>query len=67
MKGGQRSGQGQGKGRGQGQSGRGGQTVVDANYFYVKRAGKGVTPVAKLEKDLRAKIQSYVPKNVEWT
>lgn len=48
-------------------SGRGGMTVVDANYFYVKRAGKGVTPVAKLEKDLRAKIQSYVPKNVEWT
>lgn len=47
-------------------SGRGGMTVVDANYFYVKRAGKGVTPVAKLEKDLRAKIQSYVPKNVDW-
>jgi hypothetical protein len=48
-------------------SGRGGMTVVDANYFYVKRAGKGVTPVAKLEKDLRAKIQSYVPKNVDWS
>lgn len=47
-------------------SGKGGMIVVDANYFYVKRAGKGVTPVAKLEKDLRAKIQSYVPRNVDW-
>jgi len=46
---------------------KGGMSVVDANYFYVKRAGKGVTPVAKLEKDIRAKIQSYVPKNVDWS
>ena len=48
-------------------SSRGGKMVVDANYFYVKRAGKPVTPVKKLEKDLRAKIQSYVPKNVDWS
>jgi len=47
-------------------SGKGGMIVVDANYFYVKRSGKPVTPVKKLEKDIRAKIQSYVPKNVDW-
>lgn len=47
-------------------TGRGGQYIKDANYFYVKRAGKDVTPVAALEKDLKAKIASYVPKNAEW-
>lgn len=45
----------------------GGMAVTDANYFYVKRAGKEVTPQAKLGQDLKAKIQSYVPKNVDWT
>ena len=44
----------------------GGMAVKDANYFYVKRKGKAPTPVASLEKDLRAKITSYVPKGVEW-
>lgn len=47
-------------------SGRGGSYVKDANYFYVKKAGKAPTPVDKLDKDIRAKIKSYVPKNVEW-
>ena len=45
----------------------GGMAIKDANYFYVKRKGKPPTPVASLEKDLRAKITSYVPKGVEWT
>jgi hypothetical protein len=40
--------------------------IKDANYFYVKRSGKGVTPVAKLEKDLKRKIASYVPKPDSW-
>jgi hypothetical protein len=47
-------------------SGRGGSYVKDANYFYVKKAGKAPTPVDKLDKEIRAKIKSYVPKNVEW-
>lgn len=44
----------------------GGMAVIDANYFYVKRKGKPPTPVAALEKDLRAKIKSYVPRDVDW-
>ena len=45
---------------------KGGMFVKDANYFYVKRKGKPPTPVAKLDKELRMKINSYVPKGVEW-
>ena len=45
---------------------QGGQYVVDANYFYVKRRGKPPTPVAKLEKDIRMKIIKYVPKGIDW-
>lgn len=45
----------------------GGMAITDANYFYVKRAGKDVIPQSKLGRDLKAKIQSYVPKNVDWT
>jgi len=48
-------------------SGKGGMSVIEAEYFYVKRSGSAPTPVAKLEKDIRAKIQSYVPKNVDWS
>jgi len=47
-------------------SGSGGQYVKDANYFYVKRAGKAPTSVDKLDKEIRMKIKSYVPKNVDW-
>jgi hypothetical protein len=47
-------------------SGSGGMFVKDANYFYAKRKGKAPTPVADLEKDLKAKIRSYVPKDVSW-
>lgn len=47
-------------------SGKGGSYVKDANYFYVKRAGKAPTPVDKLDKEIRMKIKAYVPKNVDW-
>ena len=47
-------------------SGRGGQYIKDANYFYVKRKGQDVVSQQNLSKDLRYKIASYVPKNVEW-
>ena len=47
-------------------SGKGGSYVKDANYFYVKRAGKAPTSVEKLDKQIRAKIKAYVPKNVDW-
>jgi len=45
----------------------GGMAITDANYFYVKKAGKEVTPQKKLSDDLKRKIASYVPKNAEWT
>lgn len=47
-------------------SGKGGMYVKDANYFYVKRKSKEVTPADKLDKTLRMKIKSYVPANSEW-
>jgi predicted kinase len=47
-------------------SGRGGQFVKDANYFYVKRAGKPVASVNAVSLSLRKKIASYVPKGVDW-
>lgn len=47
-------------------SGKGGSYVKDANYFYVKRQGKPPHDIATLSKDIKAKIKSYVPKNVEW-
>lgn len=47
-------------------SGKGGQYVTDANYFYVKRKGKSPTSIKDLSSDLKRKISSYVPKNVEW-
>ena len=45
---------------------KGGMYVKDANYFYVKRKQKDVTPADKLDKTLRMKIKSYVPANSEW-
>lgn len=47
-------------------SGRGGQYIKAANYFYVKRQGNPPTPVDKLDDNIRAKIKSYVPKNIDW-
>lgn len=48
-------------------SGRGGSYVKDANFFYIKRAGKDITPMDKMTRDLKAKIQAYVPKGIDWT
>lgn len=47
-------------------SGGGGSFLQDAKYFYAKRQGKPATPVANLEKDIKAKISAYVPKAVTW-
>ena len=47
-------------------SGKGGMTVVEAEYFYVKRQGKAPTPVKGLERAMKDKIAQYVPKDVEW-
>lgn len=47
-------------------SGRGGQYIKDANFFYVKKAGKAPTSVDKLEDDVKRKIASYVPKGISW-
>jgi len=47
-------------------SGKGGMVVTDANYFYVKRKGKSPTSIKDLNADLKRKISSYVPKNIEW-
>ncbi len=48
-------------------SGKGGMSVIEAEYFYVKRSGMAPTPVNKLEKSIKAKIQDYVPRNVDWS
>ena len=47
-------------------SGSGGMYVKDANYFYAKRKGKAPIPVKDLDADLKRKIKSYVPKDVNW-
>lgn len=48
-------------------SGGGGSFLQDAKYFYAKRAGKPPTPVASLDKNIKAKISKYVPKAVTWS
>jgi hypothetical protein len=45
----------------------GGSFVKTANYFYIKRAGKPVMDVETINRDVRAKISQYVPKNAEWS
>lgn len=45
---------------------RGGSYIKDANYFFVKKAGKDVMPLDMISRDIRAKIGKYVPKNVDW-
>lgn len=47
-------------------SGKGGSYITKANYVYVKRTGKPVTPIDKIEDDIRMKIKKYVPAGVEW-
>lgn len=45
---------------------KGGSYVEDANYFYVKKSGQTVKSVGELSKDIRSKIQSYVPRSIDW-
>ena len=40
--------------------------IKRANYFYVKKAGKPVLTVSALDKSIREKIRSYVPKSMNW-
>jgi hypothetical protein len=44
----------------------GGGYLKDANFFYIKRAGKAVMNFDDIDKDIRAKIRDYVPKGAEW-
>jgi len=44
----------------------GGMYVKDANYVYIKRAGKSLPPLNTLNKQMLAKIKAYVPKNIDW-
>lgn len=37
-----------------------------ANYVYVKRAGHPATQLDDLKADIRSKIASYVPKDIDW-
>lgn len=48
-----------------GTSDKGGMYIKTAKYFYVKRAGK-LPDLEKLNKDIRAKIASYVPPSASW-
>ena len=45
---------------------KGGQYLVDADYVYVKRKGKPPMGTKELGIDLKRKVQSYVPKSVDW-
>lgn len=47
-------------------SGKGGSFVVDADYFYVKRAGKKTIPLNKLSDEVKRKVSSYVPPDASW-
>ena len=44
----------------------GGGYLKDANFFYIKRAGKTVMNFDEIDKNIRAKIRDYVPKGAEW-
>jgi len=47
-------------------SDHGGMYMKDADYVYVKRAGKSLPPLNTLNKRMLAKVKSYVPKNIDW-
>ena len=47
-------------------SDHGGMYMKDANYVYIKRAGKSLPPLNTLNKQMLAKIKAYVPKNIDW-
>ena len=48
------------------QSDHGGQYMKEADYVYIKRAGKSLPPLNTLSKRMLAKVKSYVPKNIDW-
>jgi hypothetical protein len=48
-------------------SNSGGKYLEDSNFFYIKKAGGPILSLDKISKDVRSKISSYVPKNVEWS
>ena len=43
-----------------------GMVIVKSNYVYIKRQGKPPASLKTLTSDLKQKINSYVPKGVEW-
>jgi len=45
---------------------KGGSYVKEADYVYIKRAGKSLPPLDKLNKAMLSKVKSYVPKNIDW-
>lgn len=47
-------------------SDHGGQYMKEADYVYIKRAGKSLPPLNTLNKRMLAKVKSYVPKNIDW-
>jgi len=47
-------------------SDHGGQYMKNADYVYIKRAGKSLPPLNTLNKQMLAKVKSYVPKNIDW-
>ncbi len=46
---------------------KGGKYITNADYVYIKRRGKSMTPFSDIAKSLKDKIGQYVPKNVEWS
>lgn len=44
----------------------GGKYIIDANYFYIKKAGQKVHDLKSINNNIRDKIKQYVPKNAEW-
>lgn len=44
----------------------GGGYIKKSNYFYVKRVGRPPTPSVELSQEIRNKIRSYVPREVQW-
>lgn len=40
--------------------------VKTANYFYVKRSGHTMMSMDQIDKDIKAKIAAYVPKDLVW-
>lgn len=46
---------------------KGGSYIKKSNYFFIKKPGQPVMPMKNIDKDIKLKIKSYVPKNVDWS